>query len=177
MPTILTHPAPIFALGAGLGAKRVPPRLLLAAGFFAILPDFDVIGFRFGIKYADLLGHRGFSHSLFFALCCGILGFLFAPCLHCRRITAFLTVFAAVASHIALDAATNGGLGVAALWPVSDARYFFPWRPIRVSPFSPRAFLSARGITVLKSELLWVWLPSAALALVLRLFRKLKDAP
>jgi inner membrane protein len=177
MPTILSHPAPILALGAGLGAKHIPPRLLLAAVFFAILPDFDVIGFHFGVKYADLFGHRGFSHSLFFAFCCGVLGFFFAPCLNCRRITAFLTFFAAVASHIALDAATSGGLGVAALWPFSDARLFLPWRPIRVSPFSPRAFLGARGIAVLKSELLWVWLPSMTLAAVLRLFRERKSLP
>ncbi|MDR1276070.1 MAG: metal-dependent hydrolase [Candidatus Accumulibacter sp.] len=180
MPTILSHPAPILALGAGLGAKRIPPRLLFVGLFFAIAPDFDVIGFRLGVQYADLLGHRGFSHSLFFALCCGVFGFLVAPWLRCRRITAFLVLFTAVASHIALDAATSGGLGVAAFWPVSDARYFFPWRPIRVSPFSIRAFFGARGIAILKSELLWIWLPSAGFALILRVFRffrRRKDTP
>ncbi|MDR1368128.1 MAG: metal-dependent hydrolase [Candidatus Accumulibacter sp.] len=172
MPTILSHTAPILALGAGLGTKHVSPRLLLAAVFFAIVPDFDVIGFHLGVNYANILGHRGFSHSLFFAFCCGVFGFILAPFLHCRRPTAFFLLFTAVFSHIALDAATSGGFGVAAFWPVSDARYFFPWRPIRVSPLSLRAFFGARGIAVLKSELLWVWLPSAALLLILFLFQR-----
>ncbi|MDR2507334.1 MAG: metal-dependent hydrolase [Candidatus Accumulibacter sp.] len=172
MPTILSHPAPILALGAGLGFRRISPRLLFAAMFFTIVPDFDVIGFKLGIAYADLFGHRGFSHSLFFALCCGTLGFWIAPVLRCRRITAFILFFIAVASHIALDAATSGGLGVAAFWPHSDTRYFFPWRPIRVSPLSLKAFFGARGVAVLTSELLWVWLPSAILALILRLSAK-----
>jgi hypothetical protein len=33
----------------------------------SIVPDLDVIGFRFGIRYGDFWGHRGFAHSLFFA--------------------------------------------------------------------------------------------------------------
>jgi inner membrane protein len=165
MPTILSHPVPVLALGIALGSRRIPPRLLWAAAFCAILPDFDVIGFRLGVQYGDWLGHRGFSHSLVFALTCGLLGVLAAPFLRCRRLLAFGLLFGAVASHIALDAATNGGLGVAVLWPFSEGRYFFPWRPIQVSPFSPQAFLTSRGLAVLASELRWIWLPCLLLAL------------
>jgi inner membrane protein len=50
-------------------------------------------------------------------------------------------------------------LGVALLWPFSDARFFFPWRPIRTSPLSPSAFFSCRGGLILVNEMLWVWLP------------------
>ena len=39
-----------------------------------------------------------------------------------------------MASHGVLDALTDGGPGVAFLAPFDDTRYFFPWRPIRVSP-------------------------------------------
>jgi inner membrane protein len=85
--------------------------------------------------------------------------------LRCRRWLAFVLIFAAVASHIALDAATNGGLGVAAFWPLSNERYFFPWRPIQVSPLSLHAFFSERGLNVLRSEFFWVWLPCLSLAL------------
>lgn len=169
MPTILTHPAPILALGAGLGTGVIPPRLLAAGVVCALLPDLDVLAFRLGIDYADLFGHRGLSHSLVFALGVGFLGFLVAPLLRARRTTAFWICFLAVAAHIALDAMTSGGLGVAALWPFSGERYFFPWRPIRVSPFNPMEFLSARGLAILKSELLWVWLPCAVMALFLRI--------
>ncbi|GHT94797.1 hypothetical protein AGMMS49545_16670 [Betaproteobacteria bacterium] len=172
MPTILTHPAPILALGAALGFRRLSPRLLWLAVFCAILPDFDVIGFRLGMHYADLFGHRGFSHSLLFALLCGGLAGLSAPWLRCRRWLAFIVIFAAVASHIALDAATNGGLGVAAFYPVSDARYFFPWRPIQVSPLALSAFFSERGFSVLRSEFLWVWLPCLSFGLVAFVLRR-----
>jgi hypothetical protein len=39
-----------------------------------------------------------------------------------------------------------------------------PFRPIEVSPIGVRQFFSERGLTVLASEMLWVWLPSAVLA-------------
>ena len=34
----------------------------------AALPDIDVLGFSFVIRYRDMLGHRGLTHSLPFAL-------------------------------------------------------------------------------------------------------------
>src|SRR5215468_1372822 len=68
MPTIFSHPAVPLALGLGLGKKFIPTRLLLAGVVGSILPDFDVIAFRFGIPYEDQFGHRGFSHSFFFAI-------------------------------------------------------------------------------------------------------------
>jgi inner membrane protein len=54
---------------------------------------------------------------------------------------------------------TSGGIGVAFFAPFSSERYFFPWRPIRVSPIAVRSFFSAQGLAILRSELLWVWLP------------------
>lgn len=67
MPTVFSHPAPVLALAALLGG-RLSTRMLLFGILCAVLPDADVIGFRFGISYADAFGHRGFSHSLAFAL-------------------------------------------------------------------------------------------------------------
>jgi inner membrane protein len=64
------------------------------------------------------------------------------------------------ASHGILDAFTNGGLGIALLAPFNHARYFFPWNPIMVSPIGIHGFLSRWGWMVIKSELLWVWVPS-----------------
>lgn len=168
MPTIITHAAPVLAAHVAAGGRAFPARLFWLALFCAILPDIDTVGFRFGVQYSDWLGHRGFSHSLFFAALCAGLAGLAAPVLRCRRWLAVVVVFVAVASHIALDALTSGGLGVAALWPFSEERFFFPWRPIRVSPFSPRAFLSARGVAVIVSELLWVWLPCFLVAFAVR---------
>ena len=52
MPTVFSHPAPVLALAALLGG-RVSTRMLLFGILCAVLPDADVIGFRFGISYAD----------------------------------------------------------------------------------------------------------------------------
>lgn len=172
MATIFSHPAPVVALGLALGAVTLPKRLLLFGLLCTVLPDLDVVGFRLGISYADVLGHRGLSHSLLFALIVGLGGALIAPWLRCGRLAAFGLGFAAVASHIALDALTDGGLGVAAFWPVDETRYFFDWRPIRVSPFSPRALLSQRGLEVMLSELRWIWVPSLAAAGAIWLARR-----
>ena len=33
-----------------------------------ILPDFDVVTFKFGIPYEHPFGHRGFTHSILFSV-------------------------------------------------------------------------------------------------------------
>jgi inner membrane protein len=70
--------------------------------------------------------------------------------------------FLAMASHGFLDAFTNGGPGVAFLAPFDDTRYFFPWRPVVVSPIGID-ILSAWGVRTVTSELIWIWTPTAAL--------------
>lgn len=129
MPTVFSHPAPVLALAALLSG-RFSTRMLLFGILCAVLPDADVIGFRFGISYADAFGHRGFSHSLVFALLMGGIGFGVSPLfLRGSRLMGFTVGFLAVSSHILLDAMTNGGLGVAALWPFDQTRYFCDWAP------------------------------------------------
>ena len=173
MASAFTHPIPMLALGAAFGLRNIPPRLLIVATAFALLPDMDAIGFRFGIAYSNWLGHRGFSHSLVFALCCGLFGVWIGPWLRASRWLAGGLIFLAVLSHIALDALTNGGLGVAVFWPVSDTRYFFPWRPIQVSPLSLKVFFTTeKGLKVIASELLWVWLPCLIFVLSCRVLRR-----
>ena len=164
MTTLVSHPLPLLALGIALGPRLVPPRLLLAGLLFTLLPDADVLAFKFGIAYADAFGHRGFSHSLLFAGLCGTLAALGCRLLDCGPVRAFVWVSLATASHSLLDAATDGGLGVAWLWPWSEQRVFLPWRPIEVSPFV-NGFFSQRGLDVLASEARWVWLPCLSLAL------------
>ena len=70
-----------------------------------------------------------------------------------------LFLFLATASHGVLDAMTDGGLGIAFLSPFSNQRYFFPFRPIAVSPIGA-GFLSAQGLHVVANELAWIWVPS-----------------
>lgn len=173
MPTLLGHTAPALCLGLACGRNLVPWRLLIVGVLFAILPDLDVLGFRFGVRYADILGHRGLSHSLLAALLAGLIGFLTAPFLRSGRFTAFLVCGGAVATHILLDAMTDGGLGVAVFWPWSEQRYFLPWRPIAVSPFSLERLLSSSGVRVFASELRWVWLPCLAAGVLIVCIRAL----
>jgi inner membrane protein len=80
------------------------------------------------------------------------------------------------ASHGALDALTDGGLGVAFFAPFDAGRYFFPRTPIRVSPIGAD-FFGPRGLEVLASEALWVWLPALALVAAVWAGRKLLKSP
>jgi inner membrane protein len=79
-------------------------------------------------------------------------------------------LFLITASHGVLDALTNGGLGVAFFSPFDRRRYFFPWRPIWVSPIGTRALFSSRALQVMAQEI-WIWGPSLALAAVMCVIR------
>ena len=112
MPTILSHPAVPLALALGLGRRTIPPRLLVAGVVCSILPDLDVLTFGLGIPYASQFGHRGFSHSLFFAALVALAGAVFYRRFETRCAVVFAFLFVALASHGLLDALTNGGLGI-----------------------------------------------------------------
>jgi inner membrane protein len=165
VPTIITHAAVPLAIGLGLGTGIIPPRLLLAGVAASMLPDADVLGFHLGVPYGDALGHRGFSHSLFSAVLTGACAMFAASFFRASRVAVFLFVAFCMASHGLLDMLTDGGMGVALLWPFSEQRLFFPWHGIAVSPLKLDRILSQRGLAVALSELRWVWLPAAACAL------------
>src|SRR5262245_45273167 len=122
MPTIFTHPAVPLALGLGLGRDIIPARLLLAGVIASDLPDLDVIAFRLGIPYASAFGHRGFSHSITFALLVAAAGSCAYRWMQASAATTFVFLFVATVSHGVLDSLTNGGLGIAFLWPWSSER-------------------------------------------------------
>ncbi len=48
----------------------------VAFATFSLVPDLDVIAFRFGIPYAAPFGHRGATHSIVFALAMGVAAWL-----------------------------------------------------------------------------------------------------
>lgn len=162
MPTLLSHPAVPIALGMAVGATVIPARLLAAGVLASVLPDLDLIGLRLGIPYGDAFGHRGASHSIVAAVFFGFLAALCSQHLRSTRLVAFLFVTVAGISHAVLDMLTNGGGGVALLWPLTEQRYFFEVRVIEVAPLSVRRLLGPAGLQVLKSEILWVWLPAIA---------------
>ena len=118
----------------------------------SLLPDADVFGFRFGVRYEDTWGHRGATHSLTFAVGIGILAWVVARLTKLAAVRTGLMAAAVVMSHSILDTFTDGGLGCALLWPFSDERFFAPWTPIPVAPIG-RAFLSREGARVAAFEL------------------------
>jgi len=83
-----------------------------------------------------------------------------------------LYFFVVTASHVVLDAITDGGRGIAFFAPLDTTRYFFPWRPVHVSPISIRAFFSNRGLQILRSELVFIWLPTTLLWAAVRVCRR-----
>lgn len=165
MASILTHPVIPLTCGLILGTRIVSIRLVLLGMACAILPDLDVITFKLGIDYQSALGHRGVSHSLLFAMLVASCASFFYQGLQTTRVKAWCFIALATASHGMLDALTTGGLGVEFFWPLSEERFFFPWQFIKVSPIGVNRFLTARGLQVLQSELLTVWLPCGLLLL------------
>ena len=164
MPSVVSHTVVAVAAGVTFAPQDVPKGFWSLSLICSVIPDADVIAFSFGIPYQHLFGHRGFFHSPFF----GLLLSIFIVCVLFGDIKMFskrwffylVFFFSLSASHGILDAFTNGGLGIALLSPFDQTRYFFPWRPIVVSPIGVIPFFSKWGLAVIKSELLWVWLPS-----------------
>lgn len=178
MATIISHSIAALAVGKVFSWERKSAMFWVLTAICAALPDLDVVGFSFGIRYRDMLGHRGLTHSLPFALTLGCLVALVAF----RDVKIFspgswklaIYFFVIIASHGVLDAMTNGGLGVAFFAPFSNERYFFPWRPIEVSPLAVEPFFSERGLQVIISEIKWIWIPSGLLMAMAEIYRRVK---
>lgn len=119
----------------------------------SMVADVDVLAFRFGIPYSAPFGHRGATHSLVFAFVAATAAALVLSRAGGRALGSLMLIASLVAaSHPLLDAMTDGGLGVALLWPFSNERFFAPWRPIPVAPIGAR-MLSSRGLRVVWIEL------------------------
>jgi inner membrane protein len=181
MASAFTHGIVALSFGKFFFPERMPVRFWVLLVVCTILPDVDVIGFFLGVRYSDTLGHRGFSHSLLFALLLAVLATTAAfPAV--RRFTRqwwllITSFFAAAASHGVLDAMTDGGYGIAFFSPFSSTRFFLPWRPLEVAPIGVRGFFSRWGWDVLMSELLWIWLPLAVILLIVYAVRRQRSGP
>ena len=178
----MTHSIVVASAGCIFGSAGVPKRFWVLGIIAAVLPDADVIGYQYlYIPYDHVLGHRGFFHSPCFAAIFSLvvvsLFFRQERLLSRRWWTYVLFFFVLGASHGLLDAMTNGGRGIALLSPFSNHRYFLPWTPIEVSPLGIRAFISQRGLTVMKSEILWIWMPLVSIAVFGWIVRRVKLGP
>jgi inner membrane protein len=173
------HACAALTIGKVYSGKKLPVLFWVLSVFCAIIPDADTIGFKFGIAYGSTFGHRGFTHSIVFALLMGFIAswvFTALTSINKKDIWKLVIYFFLVTlSHPLLDACTTGGLGVAFFSPFSNHRYFFPFHPIKVSPVEVNSFFSKWGIRVLLSEFIWIGLPSLAITLVTYLIRKRRN--
>jgi inner membrane protein len=163
MPSFVGHALVALSVGApwwktSLGKVRPVYGWLAILLLASLLPDLDVLMWPW-FPYSHPLGHRGLSHSLFFALLaslgitiiCYLAGLL--PGRALPLTLAWLLLAAVMGSHGLLDALTNGGLGVGLLSPFSVRRYFFPLRPLPVAAISPWHMLSSSMLHVYLVEL------------------------
>jgi len=163
MPSTFTHIFVAGVLGKTYAFEKMSMRFWVFTAVCTLLPDVDIIGFYFGIKYGDVFGHRGFFHSLTFALLASLIVvfivFRSVPRCTSRWWGLLAFFFAVVASHGFLDSMTDKGMGVGFFIPFDNTRYFMPWRPVYASPMKISKFFSNAGIEVLTGEIIWIWIP------------------
>jgi len=168
MASAFAHALSAYAIGK-VFPKVLMRKSVLALGILsAVMPDADVIGFNYGIPYEHVLGHRGITHSIFFAV---VWASLLLLIFHRRDLkkdknVLFAYYFIATVSHGLLDGLTNGGEGVAYFAPFMNERMFLPWELIKVSPLSIKRFFSEWGLKVIMSEMIWIGIPSMILIAV-----------
>jgi inner membrane protein len=176
MPSEFAHLFVSGMLGKSYTAEKMPLRFWVLSAAFSVLPDIDILGFYFRVKYHGVLGHRGFTHSLTFAALLSVLAVLLAfPAV--RRFSKkwwglIVFFFVVTASHGVLDSMSAKGTGVAFFAPFDNTRYFLPWRFHFASPMSVPRFFSRAGLEVLLGEFLWIWVPMLLVYAGVRLYRK-----
>lgn len=160
MPTIITHGFVGFISGKLSVSSR---KLLLLSTISSIIPDFDAIAFKLNIAYSSLFGHRGITHSVFFAILLSLILFLAfflrSNYTNKQKSIIYLTLFLSIMSHSVLDAFTDGGLGVAFLAPFLNDRFFFGFHFIPVAPIALAKVFSIWGLKVILSEIAIIWIP------------------
>jgi len=155
-----------------LFASKQTRLLLILAILSTILPDFDVITFNLGIPYSHPFGHRGFTHSILFAIIWALsLMWYFGKK---DKIVWFTVIFLSTISHGILDAMTSGGRGVGFFVPFNNERFFFPFRKIMVSPIGVEKFFSEWGLKVIISEFKYILIPCFLILLVRFIIQKSK---
>ena len=186
MCTAFTHAFGALAAGRAWFPQRMPWKFWALAPICSAGPDLDVGLHSYGVEYEDMWGHRGMTHSIAFAIIIAlvIVTWLFRRnsdggcAMFSRRWWSLLAFFTLItASHGVLDAFTDGGLGIAFFSPIDDTRYFMPWTPIPVSNFGLSSMFDRYGVQVMMMEMLYVWLPVAAMCGAVIGVRRMRSGP
>lgn len=176
MPTIFTHSIVGLLSAKIVSSKKVPLKFWILSALCSIIPDFDVIAFKLGIPYHSFWGHRGFFHSITFALIIAlIVTFVFfkntKPLFRKWHFTT-LYFWIITASHGIFDGMTKSSHGVAFFSPFYNERFNLPFTPMVISPIDIDGLLSEWGLNVVISELKWIILPLLTITIIIILIRK-----
>lgn len=175
MASVFGHAALAGAMGVALPKVLRKKGVITLGVLCSMMPDLDVLSFRYGIPYESFWGHRGMTHSILFGAGFGLLMMLlfhFRAEIKDKLILASYYMLCTI-SHGVLDGMTTGGRGIAYFSPFDDDRYFLPFRVIQVSPIGISRFFNEWGLAVLRSEFLWIGVPSLMFVAVVFAFRKL----
>lgn len=123
----LTHIAIGACIGDAIAGKKLGKKAMLWGALANSLPDFDAIASFWLTMDRNLLAHRGFTHSILFAMLLTPLLAWFAYRWHRSKGISYLawTIFFAIEifCHMFLDTFNNYGIGW--LEPFSDRRFSF----------------------------------------------------
>ena len=172
MASIFGHIISAVGIGSVFPADNMTPKVFLIGSVSAALPDVDVLSNYFGIWGLDMLGHRGITHSISFALVWTAVLLIVFHRQSLVKPMLSLYYFICTVSHGLLDGLTTGGDGIAYFAPFSSYRTHLPWHVIQVSPLGVQNFFSEWGVKVILSEFFWIALPSLFLILTSSLIRK-----
>ena len=158
----LTQLALGAAVGYAVGGKKYGKKAILMGAAAGTLPDLDILPILpFDNEFIYLKHHRGFSHSLIFAV--------LTPLLVLRKsVTLAWTLFACFATHILLDCFTTWGTQV--FWPLANRvawNTIFIVDPMYTVPILLSlilALLASRH--ALRSQAIWIGLGLSSLYLV-----------
>ena len=165
VPTIYTHAIAGAGLGSLLASGRQKWLFWVLVFVLPMTPDLDVFSTA---RYGSMAGHRGFTHTLAFAIVVGgLVALLSYRYLRVRFMPLCLVQVLVTASHAILDVFTDGGFGLPLLWPLTEYR-FGPLGPIHVA--------DADGNRTFRTEVWYVWLPTLGLVAINIAYRTLIPA-
>lgn len=170
MASVFGHVVSAFGVGSLFPKKEMTPKVYLLGSVSAALPDIDVLSTYFGLSGLDMLGHRGITHSITAALIWALVIVFIFHKKDKKTNLLLLYYFICTASHGLIDGMTNGGDGISYFAPFSSYRTHLPFELIQVSPLGMNAFFSEWGLKVIKSELIWIGIPSLLLIVSSKIF-------
>ena len=170
MPSWVAHAVAGVAVASVFTTRTDVRRFAWTAAACTIVPDLDAIGWPIGMGDIELLGgHRGFTHSIPFAVLLGAAaawGIFRGERWKPLRLRLWLCFALATMTHGALDALSTIGEGVRFFSPFRDTRYVSAWQPLHASRAPPEARPVSRIAYIVRDEMQYVILPCVILIVI-----------